>query len=331
MLSALLFALTSPALAAPLLENVDPGFLSGWVAQTDQVDPDDPQSLEDYSGQFGFLRLTSQGMFEQAHAMQHLSNETSALISGGEGIQLGVQLNTFPFGTIDNKVGKTENTQYSPVFPLLQAGYGGVSDGGLSYRFGFAFSPPVTVGGATAHVLGADASVAGQLTPWLRAGGELDYTVGEALAPVVAAKSQAEGCVWNDDGTVANPADCDLSNTPAGRYLNVCEPQEFGCIDTLFFTHMNLRAALLFQPTERLQPFLKVGALVYQQTFSVQVDLSKWRLTGVLPTGTVGVAYVLGERWRVSGSATGTYRPFTYSEEGAGLFSRYQVGVSYAL
>lgn len=316
-LSALAFALPQgPAHADLFLENTEAGLVGeDWIDRVNALDPDDPASLNDTSA-LSFVQLVSRGMAEQAFSLQNISAERSAVAPGPKGAYFGLQLTTFPLTPPpENLVGKTENTAFSPVLPRLGMGYVG-GEGDLSWGLGFNIVPPLKVQGAFAFVVGSEASIGYSVSEKLTIGAELDVSLGQARAPVVATPEAYEAG--------------DLPNIPEGRYEEACAPQEFGCIDTLTLAHAAPRVAAYYQVSDSVAPYLRLGGQYIYETFNVQVDLSEWRLKGWLPTAGAGVSITPGERVRIGLGASGAYHNEYLSDLGAGLFWRLDGGISYA-
>lgn len=266
----------------------------------------------------GFLELIGMGMAEQSFTLQHHGVAGSAALPGIPGLQLGVQIKTFPLtGSVENLVGKEEKTTFIPVLPELEVGYGG-GEGPWRWRIGFGGVPPLSVKGASALTLGADASVAYELHPKVNLGLEVSYTLGRALAPVTAGAD-----ITADDVAPAQTATIE-------RLEEVCHAQEFGCIDTLFFSHLAPSLVVALPVTKVAQPYAKVGLVQLVETFDVQVDLTAWKVTGVLPTFAVGTGLSLHEHLRAALGLAAAYRPESLSDpqrvDGAGLFWRIEAG-----
>ena len=302
--------------ALPFVEVVDPGIVDeDWIARVEALDPADPSSLEDGDA-LHFALFLARGMSEQSFTLQHLSAQGSAPVVDVEGLSLGVQLKTFPLTPPpENNVGKEENTSFLPFLPSLEVDYRGGSEP-RSWSIGFNLVPPVRVAGATAVVAGLSGAWGRSIREDFRVGAEADFSVGRALAPVTATKEQYEA------GELQ-------ANTDPERWENVCAPQPYGCTDSLFLTHLNLRGVAAYAFGRVLRPYVKLGALFFDETFHVQIDLSSWRLRGWLPSFALGTGLNLHPRLNTALEFSAAYRPWTISEMGAGLLWRVGVGTGY--
>lgn len=248
------------------VELRDPGTLGGEWTEDIQAGTSDSA--------VSFLQLLGNGMIEQAFALQHAPLQGSSLTRGPQGVALGVMFDTFPFrAPPTNGQGKEENTSFLPAVPRITAS--AVSGEKLVYGAGVSLVPPITVGGASALIIGGDLSLTYPATEWLRIGVELDGTVGTALAPVVANPDQLEEGV--------------LGNVNPERYEAICAPQAFGCLDELRIRHGGLHLGAAFPVSKPVQPWVRLGARWVDDRFRIEVDLSDWRVSGILPDASAGV------------------------------------------
>jgi hypothetical protein len=266
MLVTLFFLTSPPAQAQVHIEMVDPGVQDpGWVVKLNQRT----------EGAQEFFAFLGNGIAEQSFTLRHQSTQGSAAMYGPTGLQLGGGLDTFPFSKPQkNLVGKEENTQFSPVMPRLMVAWT-ERRGRVGWGIGMSLTPPVPVQGASALVAGLSGSTGLDLGERWRVGAELDVTVGRAGAPVAASTDQKES------GELE-------ANTDAARYDAVCAPQEYGCVDVLSLREGGLRLVGTWKASEVVQPYVKLGAETISNDFFVQVDVSTWRLQGVLPDLSLG-------------------------------------------
>ncbi|MBM4393884.1 MAG: hypothetical protein FJ090_22380 [Deltaproteobacteria bacterium] len=211
---ALLVAL--PALALDV-ELGDPGTLDGeWAAGIQEGTSESTKN---------FLAFVGHGAVEQAFTLQHSPVMSSAAWSA-DGLWAGVQFDSFPLrDPPTNGQGKVENTQYTPAVPRLVVSYAAGRQ--VRYGAGLSLVPPVSVGGASALLVGGELSAATTVSlpqeRGLGLGLELDFTGGQAYAPVVATpEARAAGV---------------LENVDEARYTAVCVPQPHGCVDSLLIRH----------------------------------------------------------------------------------------------
>jgi len=259
---------------------------------------------------YGFL---SESILDQGFAMQHEATMTSATIRAAPGAGVaGGALNTFPFGPPpENLSGKAENTQFSPVFPSLQAGRVVERPDGRRLGLGGAVLPPVPVAGASALLVAGDVSLA-----WERDRGawgmESDLSVVRARAPVAATDEQLE-----DRDSWSNP-----DNLDPERYAEVCGAA--GCKDTFFASHLGVRAARAWQ-VGWARPHLQAGVNVIHERLSVQYDGTTWALTAVQPVVGGGVGLEPGEHVFLHAGARAGLRQANQNRDGeVGLFTRVQ-------
>lgn len=287
------------------------------------------QNEESYA--VDFINLTAHGMVEQAFTLQANGVQGSAALPGPAGFQLGLELVTFPLkAPTQNLLGKTENTGFSPVLPKLAIGYarGDLNRDTLAFSGGYSLVPPITVEGANALVHGLELSVGYNYSPKVKLGLEADVSFGRAIAPVTVPKDQYEASQAADP---SDPIADDFANVDPERYAEVCEPQEFGCLDTLGILHGTLRAIATFPISAVAQPYVRLGVQGIHDTFDVEIDGSKYLLSGLMPQVGVGANLTLNPHLRAGVGALAAYAtPVTAKDPGAFLF-RFELGASWVL
>ena len=286
----------------------DPGSLDGeWAQDVVQGQSESARA---------FLAFVGHGMMEQAFTLQHAPLEGAAALPDADGFSLGVRFDTFPLRDPPvNGQGKVENTQYVPALPRITATWAQADR--LRYGGGVSLTPPVNVGGASALVVGGDIGVAWPALSKLTVGLEADVTAGQAYAPVVATpEARAAGV---------------LENVDEARYEAVCVPQAHGCIDSLLIRHGGLHLVVVSPLHAKVQPFFRVGGRMVADRFLIQVDLSDWRVTGLLPNFSLGANVSLAPWLRLAAGATFAPMPEEVVQAGeTGILSRFSLGVAWA-
>lgn len=267
-----------------------------------------------------FIQLTAFGMAEQSFTLQHASSTTSTLSGAQTGLGVGLQLVTFPFVAQENLLGKEENTGFSPVLPRFTLGMQKERDGWL-FSVGGSAVPPISVQGGGAFVVGADVALARRLEGGLRIGLELESSVGQAVAPVTVPKAAYEEAQTSGSD--------DFANVDPVRYDEVCAPQTYGCLDTLTFKHGSARLVVSKTLGKTWSPYFGVGVQGISERFDVQVDLSSYALSGVMPqvglgTGLQLPAGVVGKVGALVAWAGSPSFP-----DGGTLLYRLELGASY--
>lgn len=308
LLSAMLWGQTASALEFELL---DAGLIDENFAA---------QVRNEEGAARSFIQLTAFGMAEQSFTLQHGSSPSSVFSGEQSGTRVGLQLVTFPFVAQENLLGKEENTGFSPVLPRLTVGMQR-TQGDWLLSVGGSAVPPISVQGGGAFVVGSDVAVARQLAGGLRVGLELEASVGQAVAPVTVPKAAYEEAL-------ATGSD-DFANVDAERYNEVCAPQTYGCLDTLTFKHGSARLVVSKSLGTRWTPYLGAGIQGTSERFDVQVDLSSYRLSGIMPQlglGT-GIALPQGVVGRVGAMLAWAGSP-SFPDGGTVLY-RLELGASY--
>jgi len=254
-----------------------------------------------------FLSFLSSSMSEQGFSMaQH-----GTLINAGlpaNGVLIGGQLDTFPLNPPrSNLAGKEENTSFSPVLPKIPIG-ARTDVGEARLAGGLFFTPPFKVQGASALVLGGEASMAWVAGDKLHVGPEVSFTFVEANAPIAATPDQA----------ASSPG-----NVKPETYAAVCEPKPNGCIDTFTLMEGSARAAFTWDVGQGFHPFGKVGVGWTHQRLHIEYDDTTWRLRGVQPHVQAGIA---ARHQRLEGAISTAMAPrWAHLSEGAGgLFFKLQ-------
>lgn len=278
-----------------------------------------------------FINLTAHGMVEQAFTLQANPMQGSAALPGPAGIQLGLELVTFPLKPpTTNLLGKTENTGFSPVLPKLAVGYahGDLNRDKVAFSAGYSLVPPITIEGAYALVHGLEATVGYHYSEKMKLGLEADLSFGRAIAPVTVPKDQYEASQAADP---SDPIADDFDNVDPVRYEEVCAPQAYGCLDTLGILHGSLRAVATFPISKVAQPYVRLGVEGIHDTFDVEIDASKYLLQGLMPQLGVGANLTLAPKLRATVGALSAYAtPVTAKDSGAFLF-RFELGASWTL
>ena len=275
--------------------------------------PEFESCLSNPSCEESFYAFLGHSMVEQGFTFQGQAQLGSALVQPQDGPFAAISAATFPFSPPrENLSGKEENTSYSPVIPRLQGGWvGPVAENVRFGAFG-AFFPPIAVGGASAFVLEAGASVAWQPSELFRLGAELDLTWTEANAPIVASEEQYEA---RDD--FDNP-----SNLDPETYEEVCIPAG-GCVDTFTLLNPSLLLGATVLPRPWLTITAKLGAAYVNESLWVMYDDTLWRLGGLQPSAHLDVGLQIpGTGLTGALGAATAYRPPAWSEETGGALFR---------
>jgi hypothetical protein len=255
-----------------------------------------------------FYRFLAQASLEQGFAMEGSSVATSAVVNRHSGLVAGGLLHTFPFGgPRENLEGKTENTQFSPVFPKLLVGK--LFDrGDKHWGLGASFLPPVPVGGAAALSLGLDGSFAKTLENGrTRMGVDVDFSFIRAKAPVTASKEHAETEGLED-------------HIETEVFEERCDP-DVGCIDVFKVANLALKTGMSWQCGERLYPYAQVGLSITNEWLYVDYDGTSWAHFGLQPTLHGGGAWTPTDKVFLSlGSTLGLKQTNQNPSETLGLF-----------
>ncbi len=265
---------TNPALAD--------GFGSAKLLDGTPADQSFVDCLESDGCRQSFLRFLSESMLEQGFTMQGLSMSLSPLAHDRDGFVIGGSLATFPFGDpATNLSGKEENTQFSPVFPRINAGIV-TQTPDRRYALGGSFLPPIPVGGASALEIGVEGGVvlAGPGEPGV--GVEAELTFVSANAPITATDEQLE-----DRDSFSNP-----DNLDPDRYEEVCGSE--GCLDTFTMANLELRGGYGFVVGD-LRPYARLGVTMVSERLYVMYDDTTWGLWSLQPAVHVGSGWQPGE------------------------------------
>ena len=229
-----------------------------------------------------FLRFLTESMMEQGFTMQGLSLGLSPLAHDRDGFVLGGAIATFPFGApATNLSGKEENTQFSPVFPRINAGFISQSDD-RRVAVGASFLPPIPVGGASALQLGVEGGIvfAGPEASGL--GIEAEATLVSASAPITATDEQLA-----DRDSYSNP-----DNLDPDTYEDVCGAE--GCIDTFTMANLELRAGYGWVIGD-FRPYARAGVTLVNEWLHVMYDDTTWGIFAVQPAVHAGSGWQSGD------------------------------------
>ncbi len=305
-----LLLLAGLALAAPFgqvdLVRGSPEFTS--CIDDDRDDPDSCAAR--------FYRFLTDSLLTQGYTFQGAPTASSAGFVRESGYTLGARVDTFPLGPPpENLSGKAENTQFSPVLPRL---FGSVQrSGDRSYALGLSLLPPIPVGGASALVLGLDAS-AGQDLGRTRVSGSLELGYARARAPIVASEEQFES---RDD--FSNP-----NNLDPETYEAVCGASEHGCLDTFSQLTVALHGMASWV-TGPVQPYVRGDLALLNTSLYVMYDDTDWRLRALQPGLGVGLGAPLGPTFLSAGLDLAPIGPQQSEEEVLGLLWKAQGSASW--
>jgi hypothetical protein len=228
-----------------------------------------------------FYQFLSHSILEQSISMQ--SNFISASpLSSQSGLFFGGHLSTFPFSSPqENLSGKEENTDFIPVFPKIHFGFHDES-----YSLGLSFTPPVSVNGASALLVGTrigrkiseDRSL------------EAEFAVLKARAPIAATDEQFE-----EKDSFDNP-----DNLESERFEERCASQENGCIDTLKMKQISIRSLQIWDPIEAVKPYLQVSLQFTTHQLYIMYDDTTWRVWALQPLIHSGVYISPHPKWLIT-------------------------------
>lgn len=228
-----------------------------------------------------FYRFLTDSLLTQGFTFQGAPTASSAGLARESGYTLGARLDSFPIGPPpENLSGKAENTQFSPVLPRV---FGSLqrraeAEGGRDMALGLSLLPPIPVGGASALVLGADASLGQQLGA-VRLSGALQLDFARARAPVVASEEQYE-----DRESFDNP-----DNLDPETYEEVCGASEHGCLDTFSQLAVGLHG-MVSGELGPIQPYGRLSLSFLETSLYVMYDDTRWRLLALQPGLGAGLA-----------------------------------------
>lgn len=260
-----MLALVTAAFAGLHFTMEDPGPLGGDFSE--EVRTLSTQRAKD------FIALTGHGMMDQAWTLQH--RPPPSWTAEHAGFQAGLDLSTFPLHSPTvNLLGKEENTSFIPVLPKFYLGYMYAKDG-WQFMTHSSVVPPLPVQGASAFLMGADISAGHNMGP-IQLNLAFFFTTGEARAPVTATQAQFDAGV--------------IQETLTDRFQEICAPQKWGCIDTLSVRHGGLGLSLTPLVPWKVVPYATLGTQAIADRFDVQIDATRWRVSGLLPDLTVGAA-----------------------------------------
>lgn len=211
-----------------------------------------------------FFQFLSHSILEQSISMQ--SNFVSASpLSSQSGLFFGGHLSTFPFSSPqENLSGKEENTDFIPVFPKVHFG---IHDD--IYSVGLSFTPPVSVNGASALLVGT--RVGKKISEHRSL--EAEFAVLKARAPIAATDEQFE-----EKDSFANP-----DNLDSELFEDRCASQENGCIDTLKMKQVSIRSLQVWNPFVAVKPYLQVSLQVITHQLYIMYDDTTWRIWALQP------------------------------------------------
>ena len=288
------------------------GFGSARLIDGQPVDDSFVSCLESDGCRQSFLRFLSESMLEQGFAMQGFSLSASPLAHDREGFVLGGSLATFPFGdAATNLSGKEENTQFSPVFPRINAGYLSQTDDRRT-AIGGSFLPPIPVGGASALELGLEAGMvlAGPDEPGI--GLEAEFTFIRANAPITATEEQL------DDSENFSNAD----NLTQETYDEVCGTE--GCLDTFTEANLELRGGYGWVMGD-FRPYARLGVTVLNEWLYVMYDDTTWQIFSLQPAAHVGSGWQPGEHFHLGLGGSVALQQANQSEsESVGVFYTFE-------
>ena len=312
-----LLALWILATGTPAEALQSPGF-GGVALSSGSVDFEDCLNGAQCAGRF--YRFLSQATLEQGFAMEGASVMTSAVVNRHEGWVVGGLLHTFPFGPPrKNLSGKTENTQFSPVFPKLLSGHLS-THGDTHMGFGLTLLPPVPVRGAAALSLGLDASLAKTLgDSKTRVGVDLDFSFIRATAPVAASKEQMESAEeeWFEE------------NVDREVFEERCDP-DVGCTDVFKIANLAILGGISWEVGASLFPYLRGGLAVTNEFLYVQYDGTHWRQFGLQPQVQAGTAWAPSEALLLSlGVSTALKQPNQNPADRVGFFYKLTGAAAY--
>lgn len=288
------------------------------AAQLVDGSPDFTDCLDDPQCEGNFLAFLSGSIAEQGFTMQHNPLATSAVVRSGSGVIVGARLDTFPFGPPPtNLSGKEENTQFSPVLPRLVVGWIGEGDRSRQGAGAF-FLPPVTVGGASALVVGGDLSLARQLSDRMRLGVEADFTYVRATAPVAATEDQLDG---RDDFSNPDNLDPDL-------FADVCGDTD--CLDTFHVANTAVKAVAAWDLGERWGAYGKVGLTYVSERLHVAYDDTTWAVRGLQPSVHGGATVAASDAVLLAAGASVAPKHPGINDGGLPLFYKLEGSASFA-
>ncbi|MFT5681479.1 MAG: hypothetical protein ACI8RZ_002385 [Myxococcota bacterium] len=305
----LLMLLTNPALAD--------GFGSAKLLNGAPADQGFVDCLDSDNCRQAFLKFLSESMLEQGFTMQGLSMSVSPLAHDRDGFTIGGSLATFPFGApATNLSGKEENTQFSPVFPRLNAGFITQTDS-RRVAVGGSFLPPIPVGGASAMEIGAEAGIVFAGPGESGFGVESEMTFISANAPITATEEQLA-----DSDNFSNP-----DNLEQDRYEEVCGTE--GCLDTFTMANVELRGGYGWVVGD-FRPYARLGVTVVNEWLYVMYDGTTWGLFGIQPAAHVGSGWQPGENLHLGVGGSVALQQANQSEESSvGVFYKVEGAASW--
>ena len=273
-----------------------------------------------------FFAFLSESMLAQGLTMQDHALTTSTLTHRRTGWTVGGSMGSFPFGPPpENLSGKEENTQFSPVFPRLTAGWMGGESAEGQGGAGLSFTPPIPVGGASALGLGLNGSFTRGAPTDVRLGLEADLSFVRAKAPITATKTQL-----GNRNDFANP-----NNLDPTQFDDACgddvEAGAEGCLDTYTLLNFSVRAGQSWHTDAGLTPYVKVGATLVNEWLYVKYDDTTWGLTAIQPSLHAGSGWNAGEHVFVALGGTAALRQANQSEAGSiGVFYTFEGAAAWA-
>ena len=273
-----------------------------------------------------FYAFLSESMLSQGLTMQDHALGTSTLTHRRTGWTVGGSLGVFPLGPPpENLSGKEENTQFSPVFPRLTAGWMTGESAKGQAGVGLSFTPPVPVQGASALGLGLNGALTRGSATDVRLGLEGDLSFIRANAPIAATEDQVA-----DRDNFSNP-----DNLDPEQFDEVCgedvDAGAGGCIDTYTQLNFSVRAGQSWHTASGFTPYLKVGATLVNEWLYIKYDDTTWGLTAVQPTVHAGSGWNIGEHVFLAAGATAALRQANQSESGSmGLFYTFEGAAAWA-
>ena len=273
-----------------------------------------------------FYAFLSESMLAQGLTMQDHALSTSTLTHRRTGWTVGGSLGTFPSGPPpENLSGKEENTQYSPVFPRLTAGWMDGDTSTAQGAVGLSFTPPIPVQGARALGLGLNGAFTRGAATSVRLGLESDLSFIRANAPIAATEDQVA-----DRDSFSNP-----SNLNPAQFDEVCGEDvragAGGCIDTYTLLNFSVRVGQSWHTASGLTPYLKAGATLVNEWLYIKYDDTTWGLTAIQPTVHAGSGWTLGDHMFLAAGGTAALRQANQSEAGTtGVFYTFEGAAAWA-
>ncbi len=265
-----------------------------------------------------FYRFLTDSLLTQGFTFQGQPAAGSAVFQREAGWMLGARLDSFPLGPPpENLSGKPENTQFSPVLPRLMGAYR--LDQARDLSLGASLLPPIPVGGASALVLGVEASLAGELGP-TRLGGALELGYARARAPIVASEEQFES---REDWS--NP-----DNLDPETYEAVCGASERGCLDTFQQLTVGAHAQAAWS-LGAFQPYARLNLSFLVDSLYVMYDDTTWRLLALQPGLGAGSALDLGRATLHLGGDLAPLGPNQSETQALGLLWKLEGSASWRL